>query len=799
MVQTATGLGASQPNFDLAANRKVSVHNSNILTERIAAYQTDEDGGGEEKGDSDNTGRSPTSFLDDIIRIEVAMRFRGLSNPKKRDLLFSLIRLDPAPAAIQTAIDKKNPNFFEKLKAGLAARKSVEEAGLTSDQFKKMIDILEVGGSERGPGPADQLAMLKVATDPTDDGLLVSDLIQKYNFISTFVYAHPGPPTAVERQLQRADPFFFDKESLMLYTPQRLIFGEQDSNEFFELYETEFNGFVLDISRSEVAGQVNTTTVSGVGVLGLFQATRRIFSTTVFQGSIFDAAETETVGSTISVFENIFQDVPKDLGPTGILEILLEAIYKIHLREHPTDIEDEPDSSKRRGAFFKGEKFTDGLVNTSLFNIAEMIRLNQFGEKDGNEIKGTRNLFSIPMFLYANVMRMRRFNVRVPTSSAYASSQVPSEAFKKVNTADAATPKETEGSGGSVLEINPDFADTAKYQPYFLFLSSSLGDYTPPLKTPLEIMNDVKGVSYLEFFETTAGRIILRTPQYNNHFEIPRTATGTGSSRTFQENMFTSQHIEPIATTYGETAQDLVTKLQMGYGTDFIKQLAPFLYYHYTNGKLLAQYGLFMKTTQANPNVRMRQVPRDLIAAGRRVKSIFEYCRFFLEYSNMEKRRGSIEAKGAPFVEVGMTYFDIGNQKFGYITNVSKTMVVGGNYTMTFDMIAVRDATYSGAGFSIIDSNDVDIESFTSLPIMRRIPELEDIVSTFAGFPIPEAKNSKPRQNPAKAPSRTIPAQKFEKEKKNPIGDRSDPSTWKPPGPSRLATGIPSGFGVIGP
>jgi len=783
----------SQPNWDPIAERFVSTRDSQDLTEKMAQYETDEDGGGEGIGEEAEVevghGHNKASFIDDVIRTEVAMRLRGIANPFKRDFLLQTFKygvVDPTDG-----IDSLE-----------------EETGKLEADEREILEkvFVEVAGQPSGQAtPLQQLNIIKAIQDPKEDGLLVSDLIQKYNIISTLVYAHASPSDTLEEALSRGDPFFFDKESLLLYTPLENVGGL--ATEFAQLYEIEFTGFILDKSSNETAGQVNTVTVTGVGILGLMASTRRIFNTTIFQQSIFDTAETDSREGTISVFENVFHDLN---DPVLIMEFLLDSVYKLDLRDRDRKESIKPSAFKE--SFFKGNLFRDAQkYASSLLDISEMIRLNRFGETDSKGvILGTENMFSIPMFLYANVMRLRKFNVRTPNISAYPmpASTTPSETFIKENSDDVFLPKEVDGSGGAVLEIDQDLhvveteagLNNVKYKPYFLFLSGALGNYTPQLKTPLEIMNDVKGVCYLEFFETPGGRIVLRTPQFNNNVAIPFQATGGVS---LNANMITSEEIDPITTEYGQTAQDLITKLQMGYGEDFIPQLAPFLYYHYTNGKLLSQYGLLMRSVQANPNVRSLASSRDLETSENKIKSIFEYCRFFLEYHNMSRRRGAITAKGNPHIKVGQTYFDVGNQKFGYINEVSKTLEVGGSYTMSFQMIAVRDATFAGLGSGAVKHTTVSGDTLSKLSlhyygnakdwkrifdansnlisdpnvlkiglsliipgtasvtdegvVFKKVAELEDLVTSFRkGIRVPSAKKSMPAQDKKKDASKTI-------------------------------------------
>ena len=888
-------------NVDPITKEQISTFSADGLTRYIAMYQSLEDINRKKKG-------KPTSgeFYDDVDRIEFAMRIRGIRDEEKKKNIISYFET----GVPSTYLLEKNPGVFN-----------------TSATF----DL-------KGATTRQKLFFLSKATDPTEDGLQLGDLISRYDFISVFVYKWRVPPRDVEELILSKDINFFDKESLFQYTPYNLIASDDQlappvgpptetealSGQYFPLYQPEFNGFVKTKTYTEAAGRVNAISLRGEGVLSLFSASRRIYNTTIWQGSIFEAAE--AVGAdTFTIFQNLFQDK----NPMEILEILLEGVYKLKLRgiggtvsatdyatkylpqtlegdqayrngrsvhdflvrlrgeikvlggatvtqgqkdqlsalvtelftlsglkesdvisktkpaasgfagvtdlgttttekrwelllldfpaigkadithlmsettrtdiktfqtllkpnyESPfkADIQNKADilgkwvdaaiktserflssyqneilsqkkveasseagkQSRTYESLLSGQYFLDGGGQpTSVLDISEMRLFNRYGEtNEKGQPKGSRLLFNIPMFLYANVMRMRKFNVRVPKTVISGASN--DQNFKVNNTIITRLPKETDGSGGSILEINPYFT-TGKFSPYFLFLSNSLGNYIPDMKTPFEIVNDVKATSYLEFFETPGGRLVFRTPQWNNTIPLQLDATSSDTlrddlkadtpiqintteailpdssdmkSRT-QANMFTSYDIDLISTTYEESAQGFITKQHMAYGVDIIGQPIEQLYYHYTNGKILAQYGLITDKMQINPNVRAITLKKtstgDFQEGSILAEGIYEYCRFFLEMHNMGRSVGVVRAVADPLIQVGYTFYDARNQKFGYINNVTKSLVVGGTYTCTFNMTAVRDTS----------PGTLKIE-----PEVRQLPYLKDICKKFGAI-----------------------------------------------------------------
>jgi len=866
--------GRSYRNNDPISGELVSELDPDILIERIATYQSVDDG--------DHYDR-------DIDRIELAIRLRGIKDLAVRRGCIDLFRgLSPHESLIKLLESKKI--YFEG--APFRAVSILNGVQILQDEFK--LDTSE----------KIRIAFLKSITNPEVDGIALSDLVQKYDVLSIFVYKWPISPTSFEDLLLQMDPDFFDKEANFLYYPLQKVIPEV-VDQYFSLYEPEFTGFVKKKSSMEVSGKVNLLNITGEGGLGLFAASRRLFNTTIWQKTIFDAAE--AMGDDLfTVFQNLFAD----LAPNEILELLLEGVYKLKIRDlgktstaarilttqelrkedvsynnaagllaflqsirplftqagltpnlqnnnliadttalvnkidtllaypdlpiettenrgdnlaGPTPYRPSVVTTKTRelvifqppeatpellfrqlpitvpmsntvynkiatlkaylsdynnaalsspsngvvelltfvdraissietpatdttppqgilvilgkqlqalheaaaekeaieknltfyksrdallnGPYIRDSSNLDGIEEiAAVFDISDMIFLNQYKNKNGNlNLEGSKLLFNLPMFLYANVMRMRKFNVRVPTKAAYASANFQIHQTTKHQ-------KECDAAGGSTLEM-VDFKRTEGFKPYFLFLNSSLGSYIPEMKTPWEIMNDVKTSSYLEFFETPGGRIILRAPQWNE--------TDPYDPNHLMGNMISSIHLNIIRTSYAEDAYNFIAKQHIaGPGVDLIGLVAPFLYYHYTNGKILSQYGLFTDVVQVNPNVRMKPFKKELKSSGLTTTSylngIFEYCRFFLEFKNMNRFYGEVQCVGDPSIQVGKTYFDFEKGKFGYITSVVKNLVVGGSYTTSFSLHAVRDAVGSGEPF-------------------RKLPYLSDIIEKFGG------------------------------------------------------------------
>lgn len=818
---------------DPLTKEPISTLQPNDLIRRIAMAQTLEDNGGKEV-----VKRYSSAFAADVDRIELAIRVRGITNPRKKELILNYFRTGIVDDELVKMVTKSKAR---KNSGGVATDALVQNGitplGLSSGlnegerSVAKKLQLATTGDT------AAQLQQMKeVLTDPAVDGLLVSDLIQKYDFCSIFIYKHEISPDVVEStlELNTGDPYFFDKESLFLYTPVAYLLDDKNEKRHVAVYSPEFNGFVLETGLSKSTGAVNSVSINFMGSMGLLGATQRIYSSSIFQNSIFDAAELADA-SQLSLYQNVFAD--KD--PFQIFTFLLEGLYLLRVNipskkvevsaERKQELNDEVraklvrsnvsadrieilqkqaikqeeikiQSSQTKSGNDDYVRDSDGNV-TSFLDILSLRAFNQFGETRKGVTKGPKHLFNMAAFLYANVMRGRRFNVRIPTAGQidrldisfggrgagtltqpFNYDAITGQVRGAFNpyTSEGTLPvfkysKEGDGSGGSILEINPSISTPStsaggkrnksisatqakQWKAYFLFLSQSFANFVADVKDGLDIMNDVLNSCYLELFETPGGRFILRTPQYNNEIPIYRTysqdgqvkaqsndklvsdSTGTGislqsstSESASAAHMVTSEDIIPISTEYHQTAKGLVSKQQVTYAADLIgvplEQLGKF----YSNGKIVAQYGLTMGKAVVNPNVRniskeKLQAANVDISDSTVAVGIFHYCRFFLEFANMHQFSASITAVGDPKIQVGRTYFDVANQKFGYITQVTKSLSVGQEYVMTFQLNAVRDAVY---GEKIDESEGV------ARPVFRRLPEMEDFIAQFTGNTTP--------------------------------------------------------------
>lgn len=839
------------PTLDPISNERVSTIEADDLITRIAMAQTLEDNGGGDKF-TPLSSNLTDSYLTDVVRIEIAMRLRGVKDERKKQLILKYFATGAVDdeLVIRASLINAPKTFSNNVATAELALGNVTPLGLSSGLNESQQKIKSQLTAAPGDIQAQLDDLIDFLTDPKVDGILLSDLIQKYDFFSIFVYKHEVSPDVIESVLEGAttDSYFFDKESLFMYTPVTFFLNQQD-NRHFATYSPEFNGFVLETASSEAAGAVNSISVNLIGSMGLMGVTKKIYNSTLFANSVFDAAEVGDKDTLLSLYQNIY--ATKD--PFQILTTLLESLYLLRVNVPIKDVEPTPEDLSAinqevinkfvgssatpdqiataqqkavaaRVAQVKNTRTLGGTADytrdannnvTSFLDILSLRAFNQFGEvyKSGinaGVTKGPKHLFNMASFLYGCVMRSRRFNVRVASADQVAnlnSGTLPFDIDSKGNVNGAFNPyisnnnespllklpKETDGSGGSILEVNPYVtspstlgrnpnnsivqADQAlAWKSYFLFLTSSLTDFVADVKNGFDIINDVINSCYLELFETPGGRFIFRTPQYNNNIPFNRVVSQDGLVRTAADqntlvtsgngtsssvdyvttnnesssfaHMITSDDITPISAEYHQTAKNLVTKQQLGYGADLIGVPIEQLYYFYSNGKAVAQYGLNMSKVMSNPNVRF--ISKDkLVGTGVTItdttyaQGIFHYCRFFLEYNNLHNFVGVVSAVGDPKIQVGRTYFDIKNQKFGYISQVTKQLTVGESYVVKFNLIAVRDAVY---GPIISETGSADMQEQIGRPTFRRLPEMEDFIPKFIGGGV-KVKNVPSAQN----------------------------------------------------
>ena len=378
-------------------------------------------------------------------------------------------------------------------------------------------------------------------------------------------------------------------------------------------------------------------------------------------------------------------------------------------------------------------------VNDSFFDISSLQVANELG----------RNIFTIPPLLLAFVMKRRGFSFRQTPDNAVsalanrarldARHVIP--VAKGPNPADDSPIQFVEGpstlkekidqnkiqsvidsvEGTSVVKFTSGktmiyfSAELNSLRPYFKMIEDVFRFFTPELKTPFEIIDEVKHKTFLEFFERGDGTVIIRPPQFND-----------------VQNVIFSSDIDGMSASYVDTAENLLSRHSVAYGVDILGLVKPLQQFAYTDGKLLLQYGFMEAGADINPNVKNDKT-EDTTLTNKNDNALFKYAEYFLRLHNANLRKGSITANFNPNVIIGKTFFDEENKKFGYITSVSKTASIGGVSTMTFELSYVRDAVFGqdAQGNELTEKigSNIDFQKLDRLiDISNQIETKDDII-----------------------------------------------------------------------
>lgn len=582
-------------------------------------------------------------------------------------------------------------------------------------------------------------------------GLRLGDLVQKYNFISVFVYK--GSVSA--KQAQQA---LFPTGKV---PPKNELFDP--SNEVHLMlagYKNEFNGFVTSKNWNRGVSQVDTITVAGQGALRLFSDTLTLYDPALIAGGMYGAAALMTIApgtiddgslSRVSLFQNLFQN----LDPVQILGQLLDLVYRISF----TSAKFGSTSSTEFQGFFNLQELTSKHSTSPLPSLAKPA---------GASLPplAAQNMFTIPPFLLACVMALRNYNYNLTNTTAgqaakaYFTQQgfgplVPGEfggsnndpdvLFKEtpLNTFDST--KFSEDFGGPCVQISNV---AQQFSPFFLKLKEGWSSNISSLKTPNEVMQESLASSLMEFYERPNGRVILRTPQYN---QPGRTLSNANSDST--GNLITTDAVTLISASYSEDGTALWTQKRGSWGADLIGNFSDLIQPAYGNGKLMMQYGFREDTVESNPVLKpiaakqqqagtfgllptSSQTPGNALGisgSGADINAlVHKYVRFLLEFDNAGRRVGSLTTKGDPSIEVGKLFYDKLNSKIGYVVDVQKNLTVGGTYQATVGLKFVRDGSITAVtvGQTPIAAGFNSGKNVPLLNNFRQLPTLEELVTT---------------------------------------------------------------------
>lgn len=626
----------------------------------------------------------------------------------------------------------------------------------------------------RAPSPLTDQNLNLVTVQSTVPGLRLSDLIQEYDFISVFLYKNQTPLTniwgvfTVDDSVDNNPVQIFNYKVTSDVTPAFQTYQNPlDPYLKYEsvllttmpngqtLFSNEFNGFVIKKNALSSINQVDRLVISGNGWSRLFGATRRSMKPSLFQNSLYEVGQV-LGASDVSAFENVYagRTIPQ------IIRDLFDLVYRIDfdtsINTVVANVVDPanslnstnlPSSSQKQADFFASPLSLTGssspvatftprvseqlVLNNSFYNITSLIVANDY----------PANLFNLPQYLLASVMKLRHFAyiepINVPASQsfidgaqAYAASLATSNISTNTNVANLAPATTTQQQvssetfqkaiqsysiGEQVINYigrNPVFVEPnlQNLVAYFQFLADVFQPFSPELQTPYEILDKIRNQAFIEIYEQPNGQFIVRSPQYNNMAASVADRSDIG--------MIRSNNLDVISSNYGSTVENLVTKLFAGYSPN-ITPISLFQQFGYCDGKLLIQNGLLETITAANPNTATASLS-NTTTNNSKTTGIFGYAEYLMELANAKLKTGNIVCDLDNTIQVGQTIIDETKFKFGYIVGVTKQVSVTGTATMVLTLSYVRDAvpTYSNTG-AIVNIN-VDL-----------LPVLTDIENSF--------------------------------------------------------------------
>lgn len=576
------------------------------------------------------------------------------------------------------------------------------------DDLAQESSIIVAAKLGRGLTPAPMEIKFNSTITPKQ-GIRLSDLIQKYDMISCFLYKDITPLDQLKvtvskddngfnvvsfgdtgRQLTAAD---LQQETILL-SP-----GPNIAEEPF--FSNEFNGFVMTKSVVKSTGSVDMITLGGNGITRLFGATRRILKSSIMQSSIYNIGSIPNPQA-FTAFQNIYAG--------QLIEAIFADLFKTVYRITFVTQSNQSAFGSDHLTFGPPQQPTVSIPGPNFYDISSLKVSNHF----------QTNLFTIPPFLLAQVMRRRGFSFRQPTDAA---------AENNLVTQASQSGPVDQGAIDTLLNdqiaLNPTvfLQDPVVFDPelndlraYFLMIEEVFRDFNAELRTPFEIIDEVKSKTYLEFFERPDGVIIIRAPDYNN----------------IVDTVFSSQ-CGIVDISYNESAENLVSRHKVAYALDILGQVDPTREYAFTDGKLLIQYGFMETGTDANPNVQDKKT-KDAALSQTRESGLFAYAKYFLQVGNAALRTGTAKIDLDSSIEIGQTFFDEKNQKFSYIVGISKTVSPGAAspVTMTLRLAYVRDAILNSNGELELTPPDVSGISL-GFNSFEQLPRLIDIANKFSG------------------------------------------------------------------
>jgi hypothetical protein len=550
---------------------------------------------------------------------------------------------------------------------------------------------------------------------PQISGLRLSDLIQEYDFISVYIYKNTTPITDVVGTFTANQPVLLNNPlPIFIQSPSTVLsanngLSPNDPHFRYEtvlnspmlnghpLFTNDLNGFVTKKTPIRAINQVDRILLSGNGWSRLFGCTRRLIKPSYLTGALYQQGQLLNAKA-VSGFQTVFAGKPI----SSIVRDLFDLVFRIDFNNIST---------------------LNGIttLDNSFYNISSLIAGNTY----------PANLFNIPQYLLACVMKRRAFEYLEPQDITNFALTAPSQINSSVPLSVTGIPpeqfqdalKQIPGQVGTLDTFSPVIfdADVQSLQAYFKFLDSVFtSKFSPDLKTPHEILEEIRKITFVEIFETSYGQFLIRAPQYNNTTIFNPKNEQTAINR-LDVSMVRSSNLNIISNTYAETTDNLITKLFTGFSINGLPVVSNLEQFGYCDGKLLDQFGLIESSTVANPNVNLKKSPESSINDSK-TNGLFEYCRYLLRILNARLKTMTVVCDFDPTIHVGYTFLDETNYRFGYISNISKQISVTGTATMTLGITYVRDVEFQlGQDNSIVALN------------VEQLPVLADLEKSFGG------------------------------------------------------------------
>lgn len=568
----------------------------------------------------------------------------------------------------------------------------------SSNDIDNTTDTIVQAKIGRGTTPND-MSVQAGAILTKQAGLKLEDLIQPYDMVSVFLYRGKVPVTDLTGIRQKVASqngrivFTVDDSATYKLTNgdmrlESVLLSPDPSNPDITLFSNEFNGFVMIKTSTSEVGSVETVNISGNGISRLFGATRRVIKQGILQSSLYDISLTDKPEE-FSAYTSTYAN--KTI--VAIFQEFFKSIYGIKF------------AVSRDTQFTDNGDLTGALVFESVDPASSYYDLSSL--MVGNNL--TTNLFTVPPFLLGLVMKRHGFDYKQPTNSDALENMTEQVISAKTSptvlvsqfhfdpsTNQMVTNQVEKSASGTVLDqnlvdtivnTNPDLqtqhgdrhpifysSELNELRGYFLFFAEVLKAYAPDLKTPFEIIDEIKEKSFIEFFERPTGEFYIRAPQYNDTTETIYSST-----------------IDVINRNYTETVTNMVTLQKVAYVADIINEVFPNTFFSFMDGKLFLQYGFIEASADSNPNAQNNKTSVDEFTK-RRLPGLVRYAQYLLRLHNASLKSGSLVVGYDQRLLVGRTFFDEKHNKFGYITGVSKAVNTGGSVTITINLSYVRDA-----------------------------------------------------------------------------------------------------------